>query len=189
MSVESDSDLPSCLNTPAKQARKAHELAEIPSGVRVEKAERRQSSSSDLSPWLSNRALAWASCWLQKSTSTASITSCAAVLQEPYLLEGLPVFVSNFDLNQLNILTDEAGERTGIVDWDLSTPLPFSLGLAQIHTIVGEYSKVEFNMPADFEEAGKRFWEEMFDGMQPEARKIIDANLDALQIALKLAVS
>ncbi|KAH8670110.1 hypothetical protein BGZ60DRAFT_563634 [Tricladium varicosporioides] len=47
-------------------------------------------------------------------------------------LKVLPLFISHFDLNQVNILIDENYEVSGVVDWELSSLLPFGMGLAKI---------------------------------------------------------
>ena len=55
-------------------------------------------------------------------------------------LKILPLFVSHFDLNHVNIMVDDNCEVSGIVDWELSTPLPFGMGFCRIHTLAGEFS-------------------------------------------------
>ncbi|KAK2746365.1 hypothetical protein FQN57_003247 [Myotisia sp. PD_48] len=99
-------------------------------------------------------------------------------------LKKLPLFVSHFDLNEVNILIDEDCEVSGIVDWELATPLPFGVGFGRIHTIAGEYSEGEFYMSGHFVEAEVGFWQELFDGVSADTRKILDANLDIIQLAV-----
>ena len=69
----------------------------------------------------------------------------------------LPLFVSHFDLNDVNIIIDDECEVSGIVDWDLSTPLPFGMGFNRIHTLAGEFFEKKLYMPPEFEEAERGF--------------------------------
>lgn len=81
-------------------------------------------------------------------------------------LKQLPLFVSHFDLNDINIMVDEKNwEVTGLIDWELSTPLPLGMGLCRIHTLAGEFSEQKFYMPPEFEEAEKVFWQEFWNGL------------------------
>ncbi|EPE36496.1 hypothetical protein GLAREA_08659 [Glarea lozoyensis ATCC 20868] len=101
-------------------------------------------------------------------------------------LKVLPLFVSHFSLSQLNILVDENHQVSGIVDWELSQPLPFGMGFARIHTLAGEYRDGEFEMPEKFEDAERGFWDEVFKGLTPDVRDILGANLEAIQMAVWL---
>lgn len=56
----------------------------------------------------------------------------------------LPLWVAHYDLNDVNVLIDENCEVTSLIDWELSTPLPFGAGFGRIHTIAGEYTGGEF---------------------------------------------
>lgn len=101
-------------------------------------------------------------------------------------LKKLPLFVSHFDLNSVNIMVDEDCEVSGIVDWELSTPLPFGMGFCRISILAGEFSEKKFHMPPEFEEAERGFWQEVYDGIPTDVRKLFDTNLDAIQIAITL---
>lgn len=101
-------------------------------------------------------------------------------------LKTLPLFVSHFDLNNVNIMVDEDCEVSGIVDWALSTPLPFGMGFGRISTLAGEFSEKKFRMPPEFEDAERGFWQEVCDGISADVRKLFDANPDAIQIAVTL---
>lgn len=101
-------------------------------------------------------------------------------------LKRLPLFISHFDLNQVNILIDENCQVSGIVDWELSSPLPFGMGLGRIHTLAGEFSERKFYMPEEFEESERGFWEEIFKGVPADIRKVLDANLEAVQTSVLL---
>ncbi|KAI6527703.1 hypothetical protein MCOR05_008692 [Pyricularia oryzae] len=99
-------------------------------------------------------------------------------------LNRLPLWIAHFDLNEVNVLIDDDCRVTGIIDWELSRPLPFGVGLGRIHTIVGEYSDGEFYMPDCFVEAEKAFWHAMLDGMVPEVRKRLEEMPDIVQLGV-----
>ncbi|KAL2140837.1 hypothetical protein VTI28DRAFT_3201 [Corynascus sepedonium] len=56
----------------------------------------------------------------------------------------LSLWVSHYDLNEVNILIDNSYEVTGLIDLELSTPRPIAVCLGRIHTLAGEYTKAEF---------------------------------------------
>lgn len=101
-------------------------------------------------------------------------------------LKILPLFVSHFDLNSVNIMIDDDSEVSGLVDWELSTPLPFGMGFGRIHTLAGEFFEKKFRMPAEFEEAERGFWQEIYDGIPAEVRNLFDTDPDAIQTAVTL---
>jgi hypothetical protein len=101
-------------------------------------------------------------------------------------LKILPQFVAHFDLNDVNIMVDDNCDVTGIIDWELSTPLPFGMGFCRIHTLAGEYSDRKFYMPPEFEEAERGFWQEIWDGISEKVRNHVNANLEAVQTAVML---
>ena len=101
-------------------------------------------------------------------------------------LSSLPLFISHFDLNAVNILVDEECEVSGIIDWELSSCLPFGMGLSRIHTLAGEYSEQKFYMPPSFEDAERGFWQEIYKGISAETRRVFDDNVDAVQTAVTL---
>jgi len=70
-------------------------------------------------------------------------------------LQTLPLFVSHFGLNDVNIMVDDNCEVSGLIDWELPTPLPFGVGFSRIYTLAGEYSDRKFHMPPEFKDAEK----------------------------------
>lgn len=98
----------------------------------------------------------------------------------------LPLWVTHYDLNEVNVLIDEECQVTGLIDWELSTPQPFGVGLGRIHTIAGEYTGGEFWMPPEFEDAERAFWNELFDGMPAGTRAILEKEMDLVQDAVIL---
>ncbi|KAF2759776.1 hypothetical protein EJ05DRAFT_474838 [Pseudovirgaria hyperparasitica] len=99
-------------------------------------------------------------------------------------LKSLPLFVAHFDLNEVNIMVDDNCEVSGIVDWELSTPLPFGMGFGRVHTLAGEYSEQKFYMPPEFDDAERGFWQEIWDGIPENVRS--HAKPEAVQIAVTL---
>jgi hypothetical protein len=98
----------------------------------------------------------------------------------------LPLFISHFDLNDLNIMINGDCEISGIIDWELSACLPFGMGFSRIHTLAGEFSARKFYMPPEFEDAERGFWHEVFAGVSVVTRKVLDENVDAVQTAVTL---
>ncbi|KAF2463818.1 uncharacterized protein BDR25DRAFT_307529 [Lindgomyces ingoldianus] len=99
-------------------------------------------------------------------------------------LKSLPLFVAHFDLNNVNIMVNDNCEVSGIIDWELSTPLPFGMGFGRIHTLAGEFSEKKFYMPPEFEDAERGFWQEVWDGIPEYVRSHADP--EAVQIAVTL---
>ena len=83
-------------------------------------------------------------------------------------------------------MISEECQVTGLIDWELSACLPFGMGFSRIHTLAGEYSAGEFHMLPEFEEAERGFWQEIYDGVSADTRRIIDSNIDAVQTAVTL---
>lgn len=75
---------------------------------------------------------------------------------------------------------------SGIVDWELSTPLPFGMGLNRIHTLAGEFSEQKFRMPPEFDDAERGLWHEVYNGIPSHVRDLLKADPEAVQIAVTL---
>jgi hypothetical protein len=99
-------------------------------------------------------------------------------------LEILPLFISHADLNHVNILVQEDGEVSGIVDWELSSDLPFGMGCCRIRDLARRYTNGEFRMPEGFEDAERGFWEAILDGIPTDIRQVLDANLHAVHTSI-----
>lgn len=98
----------------------------------------------------------------------------------------LPLWVAHYDLNDLNILIDDDCHVTGLIDWELSSPLPFGVGFGRIHTLAGEYTGGEFWMPDEFEVAERAFWTELFGGMPADIHDALEKQMDLAQDAVIL---
>ena len=73
-------------------------------------------------------------------------------------LKELPLWVSHYDFNEVNVLIDKDRAVTGLIDWELSPPPPpappLGANFGRIHTIAGEYTGAVFDrMPADVRRA------------------------------------
>lgn len=102
-------------------------------------------------------------------------------------LKPLPLFIAHFDLNAMNILVNETCEVSGIVDWELSIPLPFGMGFSRIHVIAGEFSEGEFCVPDHFEDAERGFWHEVMEGVPDHVRALLLTNPEAIQTAVTVS--
>ncbi|KXX81450.1 hypothetical protein MMYC01_202664 [Madurella mycetomatis] len=98
----------------------------------------------------------------------------------------LPLWVTHYDLNAVNVLIDEDCKVSGLIDWELSKPKPFSVVFGRIHTIAGEFTGGEFWMPDEFEDAERGFWRELFDGLPQKTRAMLEKNIDLVQEAVIL---
>ncbi|OQE29243.1 hypothetical protein PENFLA_c004G09490 [Penicillium flavigenum] len=98
----------------------------------------------------------------------------------------LPLWVAHYDLNQVNALIDEECNITGLIDWELSIPLPFGVGFGRIHTYAGEYTGGEFWVPDEFEDAERAFWNELLDGMPAETRDKLETKSTLSRMPLSL---
>ncbi|KAL2105949.1 hypothetical protein VUR80DRAFT_7521 [Thermomyces stellatus] len=58
--------------------------------------------------------------------------------------KALPLWVAHHDLDEMNVLTDDDRQVTGLIDWELSAPFPFGIGLGYIHTIADGYTCGKF---------------------------------------------
>ncbi|KAI0877567.1 hypothetical protein GGS24DRAFT_105183 [Hypoxylon argillaceum] len=105
-------------------------------------------------------------------------------LGDIHRLDDLPLWVSHFDLNALNVLVDDECEVTGLIDWEFSTPLPFGVGFGRIHSLAGGYSRGEFYMGSRFEDAERGFWWNLFLGMEDLMRVKLEGMADVIQLAV-----
>lgn len=101
-------------------------------------------------------------------------------------LAKLPLWVAHYDLNDVNVLIDENCEVTALIDWELSSPLPFGAGFGRIHTLAGEYTGGEFWIPDEFDVAERGFWNELFDGMPASIRDMLEKRIELVQDAVTL---
>lgn len=98
----------------------------------------------------------------------------------------LPLWVSHYDLNEVNVLIDDDCNITGLIDWELSTPLPFGVCFGRIHTYAGEYSEGKFYVPDEFEDAERAFWDALFDQMPKEISQKLKSKISLVQDAVIL---
>jgi len=77
-------------------------------------------------------------------------------------LRRLPVWVTHPDLTANNILANDDGEITGLVDWARVTHLPFGMGFCSMLLYFGDYDKVGEKLKVsgkDTAPAERAFWE------------------------------
>ncbi|KAJ5706831.1 hypothetical protein N7488_006632 [Penicillium malachiteum] len=98
----------------------------------------------------------------------------------------LPLWVSHYDLNEVNVLIDEDCKITGLIDWELSTPLPFGVCFGRIHTYAGKYSEGKFCVPDEFEDAERAFWDALFDEMPKDISQRLKNESNLIQDAVIL---
>lgn len=98
----------------------------------------------------------------------------------------LPLWVAHYDLNDVNVLIDENCDVSGLIDWELSSPLPFGVGFGRIHTLAGEFTGGEFWMPDEFEDAERGFWNELLDGIPTSVREALEKQFELVQDAVIL---
>ncbi|KAK7562516.1 hypothetical protein BKA81DRAFT_404273 [Phyllosticta paracitricarpa] len=249
LAIESNKDLPKCINTATKQAKKARELVTLSTCIATTKASAPQFHGSfqgffsrtvihdkeldDAAIFIYRMTCMPGKMWIEAMAPDKLITanislgrvlarglvegSTAKVVDDtlrPHLelllssddaqvrqfddttrrllgeldiLKKLPLWVAHFDLNDVNIMLDEHGEVSGLIDWELSTPLPFGMAFCRIHKLAGEYSDGEFYMPPDFERAERGFWDAVWNGLTDGVRSLVEANLEAVQTAVTLA--
>ncbi|KAI9751450.1 MAG: hypothetical protein M4579_006060 [Chaenotheca gracillima] len=110
------------------------------------------------------------------------------LLGKVHLLKQLPLFISHYDLNGMNIIAQSDGEISGIVDWELAAELPFGMACCRIHDLAGYYDDGEFHVPEYFEEAERGFWQEIFANAPDDTRKVLNANLEAVQTSVAIGM-
>ncbi|KAI9654065.1 MAG: hypothetical protein M1829_001097 [Trizodia sp. TS-e1964] len=76
----------------------------------------------------------------------------------------LPLWLAHYDLGKMNIMIDANCAVTGLIDWELSTPLPFG----------------------EFVEAETAFWRELFDGMPKDVCRLLKSRKNLVQDAVIL---
>lgn len=96
------------------------------------------------------------------------------------------MWVAHYDLNNVIVLIDENCEVTALIDWELSSPLPFGMGLGRINSLAGVYTGGEFWMPDEFEVAERGFWKEPFDDMPTNVRDTLEKRIGLVQDAVTL---
>lgn len=95
----------------------------------------------------------------------------------------LPLYVSHWDLNEANVLVDDDGAVSGIVDWECARDLPFGMGLHRVtDTIVAENCQGKIEIPPGSAGAEKAFW----NAVLADAPKVVTENLDDVQTALHI---
>ena len=58
------------------------------------------------------------------------------------------------------------------------------MGCCRIHDLAERFTNGEFRMPEGFEDAERGFWEAILDGIPTDIRRVLDANLHAVQTSI-----
>jgi hypothetical protein len=104
-------------------------------------------------------------------------------------LKKLPLFLGHFDLIDLNLLVGDDTEVTVIVDWELSPgPQPFGIGCYCIPFFAGEIIDGVFRDREVFEVIDRAFWEGLLENVSVEIRKLLLANLEAVQTSMLIGM-
>lgn len=85
-------------------------------------------------------------------------------------------------------MIDDDCNVLGIIDWEFSTPLPFGMGFSRIQELAGEYCDKKLHIPANFEEAERGFWDEIFMGIPRDVHKQVVDHLEEVQLAVTLGI-
>jgi hypothetical protein len=111
------------------------------------------------------------------------------LIAEASALKKLPLFLGHFDLNDLNFLVEDDAEVTGIVDWELSPgPQPFGIGYYCIPFLAGGIIDGVFREREAFEVIDRAFWEALLENVFIEIRKLLLANLEAVQTSMLIGM-
>ena len=103
------------------------------------------------------------------------------LIEEAPQLRALPLSYTHFDLNGMNILADQTGAITGIVDWEMAAPRPFGINCGCIPFLAGEIVNKTWQEKAAFEAMERGFWESLLQDADLTVRQQIESNLNAIQ--------
>ncbi|KAI9833215.1 MAG: hypothetical protein M1826_000128 [Phylliscum demangeonii] len=106
----------------------------------------------------------------RRTTSSSNSSSSSAEVIKPRILpqlrgvlaSGLAAHITHLDLSEINIMVSDAGDVTGLVDWELSPPpSPFGMGCCRIQSLAGQYSGHVFRLRTEYHEMERGFWADM----------------------------
>lgn len=102
-------------------------------------------------------------------------------------LKPLPLWISHFDLNEVNVLVNEEHNVSGIVDWELSRDLPFGMGFHRVcDTMVGEDVQGKLELPPAHDLIEAAFWQAVWDNMPRESLLAVENNQEGFQAAINI---
>lgn len=101
-------------------------------------------------------------------------------------LRSLPLFYTHFDLNGMNILSDKAGQITGVVDWEMASVQPFGIGCGYIHYLAGEIVDKQWQERPAYDAMERGFWDSLFEKTDAKIRRQLMSNLDAVQTSVMI---
>ncbi|KAI9823665.1 MAG: hypothetical protein M1826_007683 [Phylliscum demangeonii] len=107
------------------------------------------------------------------------------LIDDVHLLDPLPLQITHLDLNKMNIMVNEEGEITGLVDWELSPPpQPFGMGCSRILGLAGQYEDGIYSERNEFLEMERGFWEEMVGHAPVAVQPTLRGHPEAVQIGV-----
>jgi hypothetical protein len=80
----------------------------------------------------------------------------------------LPLVLTHEDPNLLNLLSNEKGNITGVIDWGEATWLPFGIGSRGIQRILGEMTKGKYSLHEGYDLLHRLYYETLVEYL-PEA--------------------
>jgi hypothetical protein len=113
------------------------------------------------------------------------------LIANAHRLNELPRFFSHDDLNPMNVLVNEKGDVTGIVDWESARNLPFGVSCWCILFFAGQFltaenGAIEFVERPIFEKMDRAFWSQLLGGNSPDAhiRASLEGKMELVQLAV-----
>jgi Phosphotransferase enzyme family len=97
----------------------------------------------------------------------------------------LPLVFTHGDLNGLNILTDEDGRITGVIDWGESEWKPFAIGLYGLDIFLGSMGSDGYSSVDGYDKLRGEFFETLWRNMPPEMisrRKELEKGIELAEI-------
>ncbi|KAI9809970.1 MAG: hypothetical protein M1826_003805 [Phylliscum demangeonii] len=106
------------------------------------------------------------------------------LVDDAHQVNPLPLQLAHLDLNELNIIVDEEGEVTGLIDWERSPPpMPFGMRCSRIHTLPGEYQEGKYSERKEYQEMERGFWEDMVGHAPAAVLPTLRGHPEAVQIS------
>jgi hypothetical protein len=101
----------------------------------------------------------------------------------------LPMWIAHYDLNTRNVLVDDDCFVVGLIDWELSEPLPFGAGFGCIHKVGGSFGTddhEEFQYNDCFVMAERGFWDALFINLPTTYYEWVQKHIKLVQDAVIL---
>ena len=111
-------------------------------------------------------------------------------------LKKLPALLAHFDLNGQNIMVEEQGSVTGLLDWDAphkdvqrtTSPQSFGMICGALPFIGCKIVNGRWNKHEDYKTMEKTFWKAMLKGVSREQRATLRQYWEAVRASVQLGV-